>query len=69
MAGGMMAQPASCTWSAATVGISWSAVPTHRRSASASSSSAGLHTCAKNVTKLGKVVARRLAVRFHNLPV
>src|SRR5262245_19542397 len=49
MAGGMVAQPVSWAWSAATVGISWSAVPTHRRSASASSSTAGSKAWAKNV--------------------
>ena len=69
MSEGMMAHPVSWAWSAATVGISRSAVPIHRRSASASSSMDGSNACAKNVTKLGKVVARRLAVRFHNLPV
>jgi hypothetical protein len=47
--------------------ISWNAVPIHRMSAS--SSMDGSKTCANRVCKLGKVVARRLAVRFHNLPV
>src|SRR5262245_31877627 len=51
MAGGMVAQPVSWAWSAATVGMSWNAVPIHRRSASASSSIAGLNACAKNVAR------------------
>ena len=69
MVGGIVAQPASWAWSAATVGMASGAVPIHRRHASASSSIDGSNTCAKNVTKLGKVVARCLAIRFHNLPV
>src|SRR5882672_6560153 len=49
MAGGMRAQPVSWAWSAATVGMSWSAVPIHRRSASASSSTDWSKAWAKNV--------------------
>ena len=49
MAGGIVAQPVSWAWSAATVGIASGAVPIHRRHASASSSIDGSHTCAKNV--------------------
>jgi hypothetical protein len=44
-------------------------VPIHRRHAASSSSMDGSNTCAKSVHKLGKVVARCLAIRFHNLPV
>ena len=69
MVGGIVAQPVSWAWSAATVGIASGAVPIHRKHASASSSIHGLNTCAKSVHKLGKVVARCLAIRFHNLPV
>ena len=69
MSGGIVAQPASWAWSTATVGIASGAVPIHRRHAASSSSMDGSKTCANRVCKLGKVVARRLAVRFHNLPV
>ena len=69
MAGGIVAQPTSWAWSTATVGMASGAVPIHRRHASASSSIDGSNTCAKKVVRLGKVVARCLAIRFHNLPV
>ena len=69
MSAGMVAQPTSWAWSATTVGMASGAVPIHRRHASSSSSMDGSKTCAKSVTRLGKVVARCLAIRFHNLPV
>src|SRR6266849_6299206 len=49
MSGGIVAQPASWAWSAATVRMASGAVPIHRRHASASSSIVGSNTCAKSV--------------------
>src|SRR4029450_10563800 len=47
MSGGIVAQPTSWAWSAATVGMASGAVPIHRRHASSSSSMDGIEDLRK----------------------